>query len=266
VEGDALHLNQVVSSGGAFPVSVAVSRSRDLVYVLNAGSTGSVTGYRLDDRQLDAISGSSRSLGLSNTNPPFFLSSPAQAGFTRDGRHLVVATKTNNQVDVFAVEPDGRLTTAPTVNAVPGVPFAFSFDRTDRLVLVSAGTGSVSTFTVNTDGSLTPVCGPVSNGQAAACWIKPARGFDYVANTGSGTISQFRVDGSGTVALVNPVAVAGIPGAIDMAAAEDGRFLYVESGGSGSLDAFGVNANGSLALIQSGAVPGGASLEGIIAT
>src|SRR2546430_1467440 len=44
VRGDRLALREVLSSGGAFPVSVAVHG--DLVYVLNALNGGSVQGYR----------------------------------------------------------------------------------------------------------------------------------------------------------------------------------------------------------------------------
>jgi hypothetical protein len=45
VFGDRLTLHQVISSGGAFPVSVAIDHG--LVYVLNAREGGSVQGYRV---------------------------------------------------------------------------------------------------------------------------------------------------------------------------------------------------------------------------
>ena len=83
VKGDKLHLRQVVSSGGPFPVSIAVHGG--LAYVLDAGLTGDVRGYRIADGELEPIPGSTRSLGLSNSNPPFFLASPAQVGFTPSG-------------------------------------------------------------------------------------------------------------------------------------------------------------------------------------
>ncbi len=53
VNGDTLHLNQVLSSGGSFPVSIAVSGS--LAYVLNAGLTGNVHGYRITNGELVPI-------------------------------------------------------------------------------------------------------------------------------------------------------------------------------------------------------------------
>jgi 6-phosphogluconolactonase (cycloisomerase 2 family) len=146
------------------------------------------------------------------------------------------------------------------------VPFSFVPDGAGRLALVSAGAGSITTLSVQPDGSLSTVGGPVSDGQAAACWIVAARGFDYVANAGSGTISQFRVIASGAVVLVNPTAASGVSGAIDMATTANGHFLYAESGASGSVDAFSVAANGILAPVQALIVTGGANLEAIATT
>src|SRR5205085_6249368 len=45
VSGDRLQRHQVVSSRGEFPVSVAVHG--DLVFVLDAGGSGAVAGYRV---------------------------------------------------------------------------------------------------------------------------------------------------------------------------------------------------------------------------
>ena len=62
VRGDQLTLNQVVSSGGTFPVSVTVHDN--LVYVLNAENGGSVQGYFSLFGRLFPIPGSGRALGL----------------------------------------------------------------------------------------------------------------------------------------------------------------------------------------------------------
>lgn len=264
VDGDQLELNQVVPSGGPFPVSVAVHGN--LSYVLDAGLAGFVSGFRIEDgRVVEPIDGSTRTLGLANTNPPFFLSSPAQTGFTPDGKHLLVTTKSFNVVDAFEVQQDGQLSPQPVRNPEAPVPFAFIFGPGRLLVLVNAGNSSVATFTVDQDGTLAPAGAPVPDGQAAACWIVEAHGFQYVTNTGSNDISQYRVRGDGTVQLVNATAASGIPGATDMTTADGDRFLYVLSGSSGTVYAYSVGANGSLTLIQTVPVPDGANIEGIAA-
>jgi len=263
VRGDRLRLEQVVASGGPFPASIAVHDN--LAFVLDAGLAGYVQGYRIAGGRLHPIAGSQRSLGLANSNPPGFLQSPGQVGFTPDGRHLVITLKGNNggSVDVFSVSDDGQLSNAPTATAVGGVPFAFVFDPQGHLVIVNAAFGNLSTYTVNGNGSLSLVSAGASDGQIAACWVIGTKGNFYAANTGSGSLSRYTIDNNGTVALRSPLAATGIPGAIDMAVS--GRFLYAQSGGSGSVKAFAVGEDGSLTPIGSWTVPDGSSQEGIAA-
>ncbi|HXN90917.1 MAG TPA: hypothetical protein VN906_05470 [Candidatus Sulfotelmatobacter sp.] len=261
VHGDQLELTQVLSSGGPFPSSFAVHD--DIVYVLDAGGQGYVSGYKIDNDRLHPIEGSTRSLQLGNAPNPFFLSSPAEVGFTPDGEHLIVTTKTHGTVDVFSVGDEGRLSASPVKNAASSpVPFAFVFDHAGRLVLNFAGTSALQTFTVNADNTITPVSAPVSDTQAALCWATDAAGFVYTSNTGSGDVSQFRVKGNGNVVLINPVAASNIPGATDSVAA-GGQFLYVQSGTSSSIHAFSIGPGGALTRIQNAAVPDGDDQEGI---
>ena len=265
VSGDTLHLNQVVASGGPFPASIAVRG--DLAYVLDGGFAGYVQGYRIEGGKLHPITGSLRSLGLGNGNPPFFLQSPAQVGFTPDGSKLVISMKGNGggSVYVYGVAADGRLSTSPAITAVGGNAFAFVFDPAGRLVVVNAAFGNLATYTVNANGGLSLVSAGATDGQIAACWVIAANGNYYAANAGSGSLSQYTIDANGTVVLGQSPAATGIPGAVDMAASSDGHFLYAQSGGSGSVKAFAVNSNGSLSPVGSWNIPDGGSQEGIAA-
>jgi 6-phosphogluconolactonase (cycloisomerase 2 family) len=263
INGDALHLNQVVASGGPFPASIGVHG--DLAYVLDGGFAGYVEGYRIAGGKLHPIDGSLRSLGLGNGNPP--AQSPSQVGFTPDGSKLVIAMKANGggSVYVYGVSADGRLSGSPAITAVGGNAFAFVFDPAGRLVIVNAAFGNLSTFTVNGNGTLTLVSAGATDGQIAACWVTAANGNYYAANAGSGSLSQYTIDANGTVSLGSSPAASGIPGAVDMAASNDGQFLYAQSGGSGSVKAFAVNTNGSLSPVGSWTIPDGGSQEGIAA-
>jgi hypothetical protein len=264
VSGSRLHLRQIVDSGGPFPASIAVRG--DLAFVLDAGLGGYVQGYRIAGGRLHPIAGSQRSLGLANSNPPAFLQSPAEVGFTPNGRDLVITMKGNNNgaVDVFGLSDEGQLSSAPTATSVGGNAFAFVFDPEGRLVIVNAAFGNLSTYTVNGNGSLSLVSAGASDGQIAACWVTRANGNYYAANAGSGSLSQYTIDESGTVTLKQSPTATGIPGAVDMAAS--GHFLYAQSGASGSVKAFAVNEDGSLTPIGSWTVPDGGSQEGIAAT
>jgi 6-phosphogluconolactonase (cycloisomerase 2 family) len=246
VHGDRLELENVLPSGGQFPASVAVHGK--LVYVLNSGGTGIVQGFVIHGHGLTPLPGSARSLGLANTDPPNFLSSPGQVGFTPDGSKLLVTTKASGSlIDVFQVGPDGRLSAAPVANpsATP-VPFAFTFGPDGRLVSGEAGTSSVTTYAIQAAGTLTDPKS-ASDGQMALCWIVRVGDVYFVTNTASNTVSSFRVDGSGQPVLLQAIAATTSPGPIDLA--ESGGFLYVETGTNGTIDQFRIGPNGTLTPI-----------------
>jgi 6-phosphogluconolactonase (cycloisomerase 2 family) len=260
VHGDTLTLLNVVPSGGQFPNSVGVHDG--IAYVLNAGGTGTVQGFRIREDGLEPIAGSARSLGLANTDPPNFLTAPGQVGFTPDGRWLLVTTKAStSSIEVFRVQDD-RLSAVPVVNpsATP-VPFAFTFGPGGRLVDGEAGASSVTTYGIRNDGTLTDPQSQ-SDGQAALCWIDRVHDVYFVSNTGSSTVSSFRVGPDGVPDLLAAVAATTNPGTIDLVSSGD--FLYVETGLTGTVDEFRVGDDGTLTSIGSvtGLPPGN---EGIAA-
>ena len=261
IDGDHLSLKQQLPSNGPFPTSLAVHAN--LVYVLDAGGAGSVSGYRITGGALEPIPGSTRSLGLANAPVPFFLSSPAEVGFTPDGAHLIVTTKTNGTVDVFSVGAGGQLSASPVKNPAGPVPFAFVFDGNSRMVLSFAGNSSLQVFTVDADGTITAAGAPTTDGQGALCWITGVRGYQYTSNTASNDVSQFRVVGS-DVALTNATAATNIPGAID-SDEPGGSTLYVQGGLDGSIHVFSFGTGGSLSSKQVVTVPDGVNQEGISA-
>jgi len=260
-DGTVLEQRQVLDSGGPLPVSL--TRHGDLVYVLNAGGSGSVQGYRIAGRRLQPINDSNRSLGLNAvTGPTQFLNTPGQVGFTPDGNQLIVTTKANgSHIDVFHVHSSGRLSRAPVVNnsATP-VPFGFVFDPFGRLVVGEAGTSDVSTYVVGGNGTLTSI-GSATDAQAALCWIDKVGQTYFVSNAGSGSVSSYRLDAGGHPTLVTTTAVG--PGTIDLDHSGDARFLYVQLGGNGTLGELSVDSAGHLSMI--GTVATSPTQEGIVA-
>lgn len=263
VSGDQLKLRQVLPSGGTFPASVAVDGG--LVYVLNALSAN-VSGFRItpSGHTLAPIPGSRRSLGLTiPTDGTQFVNTPGEISFSPNGSQLVVTTKANgNDIDVYAVNADGTLSTSPFVNAQAAgtTPFAVSFDSSGDLLVSNAG-GSLASFTLNGDGSITAIDSAPTN-QSATCWVAQAQGFFYTSNAGSGTLSGFS-DSAGTLGFLADTSTGG--GTIDASPSSDGQFLYVQAGGADAVDAFSVSSSGTLSPDGSVTVPGGYSGEGIFA-
>jgi len=101
VDGPYLRLDQQIPSGGSFPVSIT---SHDgLVAVLNSGGTGSVSEYRMHGGRLDALGNETRSLGLANTTPPFFLAGAGQVGYSPNGQFLIATTRSStSSYEVFS--------------------------------------------------------------------------------------------------------------------------------------------------------------------
>ncbi len=261
VHGDSLALQQVINSGGTFPVSVAVRG--DLVYVLNALNGGSVQGFFSFFGHLFPLPGASQTLGLNSAATPQFTNTPGQVAFSPDGRELIVTTKANgNDIDVFHVGHFGELST-PVVNAEPGtVPFAISFDQRGDLVIAEAGTNALATFSLNWDGTVTPISS-VPTGQMATCWVTAIGNVFYASNAGSGNLSEVRAGWNGNLTLAGIQPTDG--GTVDAVATPDGQYLYVQTGMNGIVDEFRVAWDGSLTPIGSVTVPGAVGGEGIVA-
>jgi DNA-binding beta-propeller fold protein YncE len=262
VFGDRLMLRQVVWSGGTFPVSVTVHGN--YVYVLNALNGGSVFGYRVYGGRLFPIFGSWRGLGLNPTLMPQFLNTPGQVSFTPSGSKLLVTTKANgNNVDVFFVRRDGRLSFRPVVNHEPGAePFGVTYDRYGHVVLAEAGPNAVATFTLTRYGILVRLHIALT-GQSATCWITRAGRFFYASNAGSASVSRYLINHRGRLfPLGNTTTDAGTT---DSASAAHGRFLYVRAGAAGIVDEFAVGTGGALTEIGSVTVAGAVGGQGIVA-
>lgn len=146
-------------------------------------------------------------------DPPSFLTSPGQVGFTPNGRKLIVTTKASRHtIEIYRVRHDGRLSRKRSRNpsATP-VPFAFTFDPFDPLVVGEAATSSVTTYEIRRDRTLTNPQSQ-SDGQMALCWIVKAGDFYYATNTGSNNVSGYRIDRNGRPSLIGPTGVVATTG------------------------------------------------------
>jgi 6-phosphogluconolactonase len=266
-----------IASGGIEPVSIAVHG--DLVYVANEGngSTGSnYTGFTLgDDGRLTPIANSTVAL------PATAL--PGDILFNGTGKNLIgVEVGTTDPstflIDSFLVGADGRLTPAagsPFAAEAAG-PFGSAFSPTDphHLYVSNAhgGTnnGSVSAFSVNPNAKLKSITGsPFPDGQTAPCWVEISRDGRYLftVNTGSTTISRYRILANGTLSLIGSTPFSSGAGIRPFDARLDvsGEHLYVVDAAIASVSGFAVNG-GSLTELPSSpaALPAGATPFGLV--
>ncbi len=254
VSTNGLQLVDVVDSGGIRPVSLTAYK--DILYVLNAGGSGSISGFSISvDGTLSPLAGSTQPVSNAGVgNAPGL----AQIAFSSDGTTLVVTEKSTSLIDTYPVV-DG-IAGAPVTHPSSGaVPFGFAFDRQGHAI-VSEASGSVSSYQI--DGNGFSVISPsVVNGQVAACWIAISKNgkYAYTTNAGSGTISSYQLGADGSLTLLN--ATAGSTGVgsspVDMAFSHNGMYLYALGAASHTITIFQMGADGSLTVIGSISVPVG---------
>jgi 6-phosphogluconolactonase len=256
ITNDRLHLKSTVSSGGVRPVSL--TSHGDIVYVLNQGGNGSISGFRLNaNDKLEPIPNSTRPLSM---NAP---TDPAQISFIWGGRVLVITEKATNTITTYTVNHSGVPGAMHTLTS--STPTPFGFDKgTAGLVFVSEAAGGapgasvLSSYRVLLNGQISLVDGSVGAGQTAACWVVITKNgeFAYTTNTGSNNISTFDVNVfSGNIEVDMAVAATTPPGPIDAALSPDSKYMYVLNAGGHSISVFTVNnTNGDLSSVQT--VPG----------
>jgi len=165
--------------------------------------------------------------------------------------------------------------------AVGIAPFGFIFDEKGHLLVSEAGSGAVSSYKIRHDDTLKVIDPSVANEQIATCWIaRNDRGLVYTANTGSQTISAYRLEtwkdhhrkwkhrrwkhGNGKLVLLDETAGFGNR-PIDMDITDNGRYLYALDPAEETIDMFEIEADGSLTDL--GTIAGGLSIfaQGIAA-
>jgi len=261
-----LLLTDKVGAEGRRPISLTLCHN--LLYVLNAGGAvghaDNITGFQFDAGKLVPIPGSTQALSAVSTGP-------AQVSFTQDGDVLVVTEKGTGIIDTFTLGDDGLVDGHKMFASPVPTPFGFAVGREGHIFVSEANGGalnasSVGSFEVSEDGNLTAISSAVPTMETAACWVVLTRNehHAYASNTGSGTISGYRVRPDGSLQLLNADGITGRTGVgstpIDLALTRDSRYLYSLNSGDGTIGAFLVNADGSLqALPGLSGLPAGAN-------
>jgi 6-phosphogluconolactonase len=246
-------LTDVKPSGGAQPNSVDVFGN--LIYVSNVGNAANnyasnITGFLIDaSGKLTPIPGSTYSLSTFNAQP-------AQVLFTPDGSKILVSELTSNHLSIFHVNQNGALT-GPIVNDSYGKgPLGAYFLSTGILLVTEAISNALSSYSLSKDGSLHVISGSIPNGYMTACWVVTTKDerFAYTTNTLSGTISTYRIEPNGVLAVVGhttstpPGTLPGLP--MDVGVSKDGKYFYTLNGNQGTISVFNIHNDGSLVRSQ----------------
>lgn len=183
------------------------------------------------------------------------------------GRFAYVANMTDGTVSAFSIGSDGALSLIGTVasgNGVTtgndqGVPESVTLDPAGQHAYVVNFIGSVSAFSIGSDGALTRLgtvaLGSGNNNGPRALVIEPTGHYAYVASTNTNvapgavaaSVSTLSIGADGMLTLVATLS----NGTSDDSMAVDptGHYLYVGQPEDDTVSAFSIGANGVLALI-----------------
>lgn len=234
-------------ASGNMPTSVA--ENDGLIYVLNSGDP-SLTGFRLRDDSIEAVSGSTRMLPDD--------SDPAQVGFSPDGTALVVTERGADTIASYPVGSDGMLAEPHLQKSSGPTPYGFAFTDKGTLVVAEAfgaqtGKAAASSYVTHSP-EMQPRSQSVGNGRSEICWAAISKDNRYVftTNFADSAVSRYAIGADGQITLDDPVAGVGHDGQAglrDEDLSDDGRFLYAIDSDSGQLFGWSVGLGGSLAPI-----------------
>ena len=216
-----------VSVNGADPAAIAITPSGKFLYVANSGSNDIMAFSIGATGLLSPIAPSG-----ANANPiKTSVTAPKSMAISPNGSFLYVANSSTHNVTVFQIGTNGLLTLVPptggTTNPIPTgtggtTPNSLMISLDGRFLYSANGGGTISAFTIGSDGFLTLVpsaagnLNPISAGANAspvALTMSPDGRFLYVAinvTTLGGRVSAFTITPE-TGALVPLTALVGNP-------------------------------------------------------
>ena len=198
---------------------------------------------------------------------------PPGGRVTEFPRYAFVANRGDDSVSSYVVDAaTGRLKFIGKVTA-GNEPASVAVDPSGSYAYVAnfnlAGPGTVSQYTIESDGSLTAMTTPtVATGtQPASVTVDPTAKYAYVANSNSGDVSAYEID-PGTGALAQILCVGGAPacsgdnfaaGATPRSVTVDpsGKYVYVANQVTNDISQFTIEADGSLTAMTPATVAAG---------
>lgn len=250
ITGNGLQLKSTVSSGGMRPVSI--TQHDDIVYVLNAGDMGNISGFKLgENNKLTAIANSTRP--LSST-----ASGAAQISFVNEGKVVAITEKATNKIITYTISESGMPGSMHSITSANPTPFGFAVGNNGNIFVSeavggAAGASTLSSYHINNNGTITLAAGPVGANQSAACWVVITNNgkYAYTTNTASNNLSAFNVNaGTGSITVNTAIAATTGMGPIDAALSNNSKYLYILNSGSHTVGVYAVANNGGLSAVQ----------------
>ncbi|MBZ5493058.1 MAG: lactonase family protein [Acidobacteriia bacterium] len=236
------------------PIGVAVNSGGQFLFVLNQGSSPSISAsisvFNID--QTRGLLSPASFTTLAAPSPQFLAISPTQ-GF------LYVSNGAAGTISAFAIGTNGALTElsgSPVSLGAGAIVAGLAIDPKGQF-LYAADSANNKIASFNVAGGPLAAVGSVSAGtKPVAVAVDGTSSFVYSANQGSNDVSAFKAASgaltqvAGSPFLVQPTGSIGLPQPTFLTVDVSNTFLYVANQGSSSISAFGIKASdGTLGLI-----------------
>ncbi|KAK7692237.1 hypothetical protein QCA50_003862 [Cerrena zonata] len=260
------------NTGGEFPVSLAFNKDGKTLCVLNGGKSSGVNCFKVEDKGLQAIKDTQRSLNLNQTTPAKGPSNTASSIMFNENNTKLIAsikgssTSSPGYLAVFDVAKDGSLSSNYTTVKPPAggsLPVALrNIPGRNAVLATDAGTGmAVFDFStiknVKEKGNQTSTKNTLMsvNGQKHMGWVTysgKTKSF-FMTDAGTSTITEVTVDKNlkGKVVKQYPQhdGTATLDNAIATINNQD--FLYVLNAGTSSIGAMQLSKQGNAVSLGS---------------
>ncbi len=270
--GSLIAQSPATVAAGTNPFSISVEPTGEYVYVSNWGSNN-VSQYKIEaDGKLTALPTATVATGKN----------PNAVTINHHDQYAYVANFADNTVSQYTIGLDGLLVpmSAPAVASgtapaslivAPNDKYAYVGNFGADLQNPPSGPGTISQYSVGSDGSLTPMSSAtaVSGSGPNALAIDPASKYLYVANFGDNTVGQYTInsDGSLTAMPLPAVNTGGTP--VGIAIDPTGSYVYIANRADGTISQYTVDTTagsptaGSLTPMLTPAVQAGTSVSGV---
>jgi 6-phosphogluconolactonase (cycloisomerase 2 family) len=247
-------------TGFATPLSVQVDPDGGHLFATNHGANRAIAVSTIN------ASGSLTNIGGSPFTMPVGRNDPFASSVSPDGDHYYSPSENNNPasapevVVAWNVAANGAVSFLQAIGsgtlANQANPFGSAITPDGQFLFVSnpedGANGTVSSFRVNANGTLTPVVQALNvapGNHPLNMAVSPDGTHLYVASRASNSVNAYNINGNGTLSAIagQPFATGGTNGK-GLAITPDGKYLYVSNNMSDNVSRFAVLPTGGLAL------------------
>lgn len=177
--------------------------------------------------------------------------------------YVYVSNHNSNLLSIYSVNNVGDVASLGTV-AVGPLPVGSATDpHYSYLYVANYGAASISQFTIESDGTLTPMDPPTVYASPApiSIVVDPSGTHLYVANSGGvtidGNIGQYSIGSDGKLTAMTTPTVAAGSNPISLAIHSSGGYLYAANFRSNDVSQFSIGINGSISSMVTATVAAG---------